>query len=147
MSSMARTRRTTSYELAQQYRVQENVAKHGNVARTVTTIGRVLIIAACAFGIVWVVMYYLLQISQQLAGTSTTADFALSVLADFRLSAAVSWAVGAGGAAYGVVERRLRKRNIARMSDRIQYLEAQLNTSRGSSNIETDGTTRKGDVW
>ena len=82
-----------------------------------------------------------------LAGETTGADIGISVglLASVPVSQAVAWILGAGGMAFGLLERRLRKNTIERLQSRIKSLETQADPGRTSSLLTPRGETRQED--
>jgi hypothetical protein len=86
---------------------------------------------------------------ESLAGRSTLADFGLFLVADLKANKVVSHLItilfGLGGVSYGVVERRLREKNIERMSTQNTELERLLDQRRSSSLLTKKGKTRPED--
>jgi hypothetical protein len=80
-----------------------------------------------------------------LAGKYTFADIGVRFLADVKVSEAIAYAVGAGGMLYGYRERRLRQKNIARLSGRNQDHERRIDPKRSSSGLTPEGKTRPED--
>ncbi len=108
-------------------------------------------LAASAFSLLipWgaliVIAYYLSGSINVLAGKYTFADIGFRVLSDIRVSDGVAYLLGGGGVAYGLNERRLRRKTIERLSGRIQELEKRLDPRRSSSKLTRRGTTRPED--
>lgn len=80
-----------------------------------------------------------------LAGKYTFADIGVRFLADIKVSEAVAYVVGGGGMLYGYKERRLRQKNIARLSGRNQEYEKRVDPKRSSSGLTPEGKTRPED--
>ena len=70
-----------------------------------------------------------------LAGKYTFAQIGVSFLGSFKVSEAVSYGVGVVGVGYGLRERRLRRKNIERMSGQIAKLEEEIHQRRSSSHL------------
>jgi hypothetical protein len=80
-----------------------------------------------------------------LAGRETIADIVLKVLSNVQVNVAVSWAVSAVAGSAWYVERRLRKKDIERLSARTKELELRLDPNRTSSSLTPQGDTQPGD--
>ncbi len=80
-----------------------------------------------------------------LAGKRTLANIGLSFMADIRVSDAIAYIFGAAGAGYGIAERTLRRKNIARLAEENRTLEKMVDPLRSSSNLTRRGTTRPED--
>jgi hypothetical protein len=76
-----------------------------------------------------------------LAGKQTLANIGLSFLGDIRVSDAVAYIFGAAGAGYGIAERTVRRRTIARLAEENKALEKLADPQRSSSNLTKRGTT------
>lgn len=80
-----------------------------------------------------------------LAGKQTLARIGLSFVGDIRVSDAVAYIFGAAGAAYGIAERNLRRRNISRLAVENSELEGIVDHGRTSSNLTRRGTSKPED--
>ncbi len=80
-----------------------------------------------------------------LAGKQTLAQIGLSFMGDIKISDAVAYVFGAAGAGYGMAERTLRRKTIARLADENRRLEQMVDPQRTSSNLTRHGTTRPED--
>ena len=80
-----------------------------------------------------------------LAGKYTFAQIGVSILGNMKISESISYVFGLSGVLYGLKERKLRRKNIQRMSPQIQALERQMHPNRSSSNLTTRGTTQPED--
>jgi len=85
------------------------------------------------------------RIAHEFAGKQTEANVLFKILADIKVSVALAWGTAAGGIAWGLGERRLRKRTVGRLAGRNRELEERLNPDRQSSNINASGGTNKED--
>src|SRR5713101_6446433 len=70
-----------------------------------------------------------------LSGRTTLADIGVKFLIDIRMSEAIAYVLAAGGMAYGYKERRLRQKNIPRLSARNQELERRIDPGRSTSGL------------
>lgn len=95
-------------------------------------------------GVVLVARYAYLAIAA-LAGQQTAAEIGINFLGEVRVSEALAWLFGAGGVAYGMGQRKVRRDTIERSADRIRSLEQRLDPSRSSSRLTPRGTTRPED--
>lgn len=66
----------------------------------------------------------------------------LSLSANFY----ISWGITISATIYGYLERRLRRKKIKQMSERINTLERMLWKDKSSSKINLDGTTNQEDI-
>lgn len=82
-----------------------------------------------------------------LAGEATTADIGVDVnlIAGFRLSTLIAWAVAVVAVGYGLLQRKLRRNSIERLQRRIQALEQNRDPRRSSSGLTPRGETRPED--
>jgi hypothetical protein len=80
-----------------------------------------------------------------LAGKQTLAQIGLSFMGDLKISDAVAYIFGAAGAGYGIAERTLLRKTIARLTDEGRRLEQMVDQHRTSSNLTRHGTTRPED--
>jgi hypothetical protein len=85
-----------------------------------------------------------------LAGRSTLAAFGLYLFADLKVNTVVSHLAmatfGIGGTSYGYAQRRLKQKNIERMSRKNEELEQKLDPNRSSSSLTKKGLTRPEDA-
>lgn len=85
-----------------------------------------------------------------LAGKSTLAAFGLYLVADLKVNTVLSHlamaAFGLGGTSYGYAQRKLKQRNIERMSRKNEELEQRLDPNRSSSRLTKKGLTRPEDA-
>ena len=144
---MARRRAKNYRQFTTELEFQADITKHANTSKSVTSILRVLVLSGAVVACVAFVMHSLEIMAADLAGKQTAATFLVSILANIKFSTMIAWGAGAGGVGYGLVERRLRKRNIERLSGRIQGLERQLHPDRQSSSITSTGETNEEDKW
>jgi hypothetical protein len=92
-----------------------------------------------------VIAYFAYRTVASLAGVSTTANVALQVATDLRVNTALAWLLGGGGFAYGLGQRRLRRKTIERLQDRIRTLEEATDPGRTSSGLTVRGETHPED--
>jgi hypothetical protein len=97
-------------------------------------------VAIVAFG-----GYYIRGIVHDLAGKQTDASFVVKMILSLSADRWIAYAVGAAGAAFGWNERRLKRRDIRRLSRRTTELEKRLDQDRTSSELLPDGRTREDD--
>jgi hypothetical protein len=94
-------------------------------------------------------MYFVYKIALALAGKTTLASFAtsvaLSILGNDKMMKSIYLIITGGSIAYGVGERRLRRRAIKRHTGRPIELEKLIDPNRTSSGLTTEGTTRPED--
>lgn len=95
-------------------------------------------------GIVWVASYARDAITS-LAGQTTLADIAVSVLVSASTREKIAYPLVVLALIWGWCERKLRRDKIKVMSRRIGHLESQLDLGRSSSQLTTTGETREED--
>jgi hypothetical protein len=78
-----------------------------------------------------------------LAGKITLANFILEVFGNVTINKWLAYAIGSGGLGYGYIERKLRQKNIKRMTQRITDLESIINRKRKSSELTKTGNSPK----
>lgn len=99
----------------------------------------------CKYGFLCFFCYCAMQGVQSLSGQTTVADIGLNLGTDIKLSQAVAWIFGGSAIGYGMRERRLRQKNIARTESQLKTHELRLNESRGTSGLTIQGHTNPGD--
>jgi hypothetical protein len=104
----------------------------------------------CRDVIKWGVIAYLARcgylVVAALAGKSTFADIGIQFLANVKVSDGIIYLLLGGGWAYGLGQRKLRRRHIERVVKSKNELEKLLDPKRTSSNLTEKGTTRPGDA-
>src|SRR5712671_3825724 len=68
------------------------------------------------------VAYWTREVLLAYAGKSTLADIAIRLAADLKIDRALAYLFGAGGISYGWNQRRLRQRNLRRLTPRAHEL-------------------------
>ena len=94
-----------------------------------------------------VIFYFIYRSIESLAGSQTDAniDVVFDILKNRSVAARVPWALALGGIGYGLLERLIRIRKVARLTERNKYLEGALNERRQSSNLTETGSARRED--
>jgi hypothetical protein len=105
----------------------------------------VVIRLAIPWGALVAIAYWVHTDVVALAGKQTLARIGLSFMSDIKVSDAIAYVFGAVGAGYGIAERTLRRKTIARLSDEGRLLEQMIDPQRTSSNLTRHGTTRPED--
>lgn len=107
------------------------------------------VVSTVQYSIMWlslVAIAFLFYLStKSLAGQYTFADVGIKLIGDFKLSEAFGYLFGAGGAGYGLMERKLRRQTTERLTQRTIALEKLLDPNRTSSHLTTRGTTNPED--
>lgn len=83
---------------------------------------------------------------QSLAGKFTLADIGISFAGDIKLSESIVYLFGTGGVGYGLYQHRLRRKNIERLASRPIELEKLIDSTRSSSRLTPQGSTRPEDL-
>ena len=112
--------------------------------RLVEGVGQVLSSLIRWGAIVLIARYGYLSIAS-LAGQNTLADIGIDLLSNIKVSVALSWVAGAGGLAYGVRQKKVRKDTVERLQGRIKELETGIDPNRSTSNLTHRGDTRPED--
>ncbi len=94
---------------------------------------------------IWVSGHYIVQAITALSGHQTDASFVVKILLNLQADRWIAYIVGGGGVAYGWNERRLKRKDIKRLSRHTEELERRLDPKRTSSNLLPDGRTRRED--
>lgn len=92
--------------------------------------------------LVWIASYANEAI-QSLAGETTSASFSVAVKV-IKETGGDLWIwvlLGILGVAYGVIQKRLRRREITHFSAYVKELELKIDPNRSSSGLSPDGTT------
>ena len=87
------------------------------------------------------------RIMDDLAGKTTLASIGVSikVLGNVYISQAAAWIFGFSGVGYGISQRRLRHKNIERLSPGVREREKALDPKRTSSRLTERGRTHPKD--
>lgn len=106
----------------------------------VTTIRTGLVVAGfVAIG------YYIQNVLVAFAGQQTEAAISFSLVTKLQADRWFAYMVGAGGLGYGLMQRKLRQRNIRRLTVHTSELESRMHPKRTSSGLTPEGKTRKED--
>lgn len=104
------------------------------------------IIKAAFFCVLLAVLaYWMREVLLAYAGKATLANVVIKLAADLRFDQTFAYIFGAGGIAYGLAQRQLRRRNIDRLTRRGIAAEQILDPNRTSSELTPRGTTRPED--
>ena len=82
---------------------------------------------------------------RDLARKQTDASLVVKMMLGLSADRWIAYAVGVAGTAFGLKERRLKRRDIKRLSRRTNDLESRLDPNRTSSELLPDGRTREDD--
>jgi hypothetical protein len=115
----------------QEFQLRERLAKIDGTARVFHSFFK--------YGALVAVAYFSFLSVETLAGKTTIAN----VLLDLRTS--LAYVVGAGGLAYGALQRKLRRDTIQREHGRLKEYEQKLDPGRSSSQLLPSGATRPED--
>jgi len=107
--------------------------------QALVTILRVAIVA----GSFVLCIYFMSSAAGAFAGKETGVSF--DFVARIGIDRWLAYMFGAGGAGYGVYERKLRQRNISRMRGQTHEFEKRADKKRTSSALTPDGKTRRED--
>ena len=94
---------------------------------------------------IWVAGHFLVEAIGLLAGRQTDASFVLKLIWNLSADRWIAYLVGVLGASFGLNERRLKRRNIERLTKAKTELEERLDKNRTSSGLNPDGSTRDED--
>lgn len=117
------------------------IAKYATWANAIT----VIFTNAIKYGSFVGVSYFLYLSVVALAGKTTMANVVLNLLTQAKIDQKVSWGVTLLAVAYGIGQRRLRKRKVAELAGRVIMLETSIDPRRTSSHILPSGQTRRED--
>src|SRR5580658_4472137 len=92
-------------------------------------------------GTIAVVAYCVLQAIQALAGQDTSVLVAFLLNTPSGMTAGAGVGVGGLGGVYGLWQRRLRRRSIARLAPRLAHFEKMVDPNRTSSGLTETGMT------
>ena len=108
------------------------------------------VVRLCKWVPLCIICYFIYLSIASLAGRSTLAQFSLWLTADLKTNTVFSHLVtallGAGGVTFGIRERRLKRKNIERMSSQLAEYETRLDPKRSSSRLTSKGQTRPEDA-
>lgn len=80
----------------------------------------------------------------ELAGLDTSANLAVNFLARVGISRWVAYGLAASGMIYGRQQKKLRKKEVGRLQDRVASLERRIDAKRSSSGLDNQGRLRAG---
>lgn len=98
---------------------------------------------AIKWGAIAFIAYQIQLCVTALSGQQTFVSVFANVAGNITVNKWVAYSLGAGGAGYGVLQRRLRKAKVAELGGRIRFLENKIDPNRTSSGLDADGTTPK----
>ena len=99
--------------------------------------------AAIKWGALAYIAFQIKEIMVALAGHFTFVSIFSSIAANISINQWVAYVLAGGGTGYGLAQRRLRKRKVAELAERIKRLEVQIDPNRSSSGLSPEGTTPK----
>jgi len=102
-----------------------------------------IISAAIKWGAFAYISFQIREVMVALAGHSTFVSIFSSIAANVSVNQWAAYILAGGGTSYGLAQRRLRKRKVAQLADRIKHLEGRIDPGRSSSGIGPHGTTPK----
>ena len=132
MSTQRRRQKATSANLPVSIAVVEQI---GLTVRT---------IAIC--GVICLIFYFLRDIFSSIAGKETSANVALSFLANVQVEVALAWSFGIAGILYGASQKQLRRNYIAKFHADNANLERRLDSRRSSTQLTAHGDTNPEDT-
>jgi hypothetical protein len=97
--------------------------------------------AAVVIGI-WIAGHYIVEAISLLAGQRTDVSLAVKILMNLQADRWMAYLVADGAGAYGWNERRLRRKDIERLTRHTEELEKRIDPNRTSSRLLPDGRTR-----
>jgi hypothetical protein len=106
---------------------------------TVTELGGKLI----QWGGLVVIAYFVYLSTVALAGKTTLAEIGVKVLGNLTVSRAIITLLTGSGWAFGLGQRRLRRKAISRIANEKNELERRIDPKRTSSDLTSRGTTPK----
>jgi hypothetical protein len=86
--------------------------------------------------------HYIVEAITVLAGHETNVSFVLNILLNLQADRWIAYIAAGSLGAYGWNERRLRRRDIERLTRHTEDLENRIDPKRTSSRLLPDGTTR-----
>ena len=107
------------------------------------------VVRLCKWCPIALIFYFGYLSISALAGKSTLAAFGVYLVTDLKVNKAFSHIVmatfGVGGTTYGYAQRKLKQKNIDRMSRLNERLEQKIDPNRSSSRLTRKGLTRPED--
>lgn len=113
------------------------------VLAKVIDLSKTVIRGGIGLGALWIIKETIIPF----AGSESTADIEIlyRLATDLSADKWAAYILGGGGLIYGLRERKLRKKYIERMSDRIKSLEEKIDPGRSSSGLPKTGDTKPTD--
>jgi hypothetical protein len=102
--------------------------------------------ALLKWGGICAIAYFAYKSIASLSGQTTVANLALKVLGNLTISQSVAYTVAGGSAVWALGERSLRKKTVAKLSERLKNHETDIDKTRTSSTLPKSGNTRKEDL-
>jgi len=122
--------------------IEESIIKFNSLTKL---IAQILLAVIKWGGIVLVCRYgYLAIIS--LAGKTTIANILVSIITDLKMNQWFGLVFGSGGVSYGIVQKRLRKKEIKRLATRCDFLEKKIDPDKTSSGLTIQGVHKEEDI-
>lgn len=121
--------------------IQASTIRFLEIVRSVTSVVR----WAITFGVLAFGIHEAASVLTAWSGKSTTADVLVRFIADLKANQWFAILFGFGGTAYGLAERRLRKKTVTRLSRRNDQFEKKQDPRKSSSGLNERGDTRNED--
>jgi hypothetical protein len=87
------------------------------------------------------IAYFTYLSVEALAGRTTLANIAVNFIGNLTVSKSLAYLFGAGGAGYGLYERKKRQRAVGHMHGHNKSLESIIDSRRSSSGLTRTGET------
>jgi hypothetical protein len=97
--------------------------------------------AAIKWGALCFIARQLMLSITALAGQATFVSVFAKIAANVSFNQWAAYVLGGGGLSYGWAQRRLRKRKVAELGDRIKVLETKIDSKRSTSGLSSEGKT------
>lgn len=125
--------------------IENELLRRGNLGNNLTSIVNNFF----KYGCIVAVAFFTERAFAHIAGLETkgilNVDFNVSLMSNKYFANVVCIIFGISGAAYGVLQRRSKRKTIAHLSKRKEELERKVDPGRHSSSLMEDGTTRPED--
>ena len=100
---------------------------------------------AIPWGAISFIAYMAYLAAKAFAGHTTLAQLGVTVAGNIEVNQTFSWILVVGFGGYGLNERRLRRKTVARLGSDNRELQLFIDPNRSSSHLTTKGTTRRED--
>lgn len=143
LPQLHRGRRVSPWTLARKKQTVEELKAENRAlraARNSSVFGNI-VSEAIRWGSIVLIFYFVRLAVRDLAGQNTAADIGVRFFTSITVSEGLAYVLAAGMFGWGMLERRLRRKTVARLHQHTHQVEKALDPRRTSSRLTSTGET------